>query len=104
MRPLVYIKSGFLCEALEADVALVGALAGVRPVVDLEVLLAGEGGWALQALEGPALHCGASVRSTSATRRGTVAVALVAHISFIRPYGGVERRSCTYLSGCVCGC
>lgn len=57
VRSFVYVESRLLRESLEADVALVGALAGVRAVVDLEVLLAGEGGGALQALEGPALHC-----------------------------------------------
>lgn len=57
MRSFVYVEGRLLRESLEADVALVGALAGVRAVVDLEVLLAGEGGGALQALEGPALHC-----------------------------------------------
>lgn len=57
MRSFVYIECGLLRESLEADVALVGALAGVRAVVDLEVLLAGEGGRALQALERAALHC-----------------------------------------------
>lgn len=56
VRSFVYVEGRLLRESLEADVALVGALAGVRAVVDLEVLLAGEGGGALQALEGPALH------------------------------------------------
>lgn len=56
VRSFVYIECRFLRESLEAYVTLVGPLAGVRAVVDLEVLLAGEGGGALQALEGPALH------------------------------------------------
>lgn len=56
VRSFVYIECRFLRESLEAYVTLVGPLAGVRAVVDLEVLLAGEGGGALQALEGPPLH------------------------------------------------
>lgn len=74
MRSFVYIECRFLRESLEAYVTLVGPLAGVRAVVDLEVLLAGEGGGALQALEGPALHCGrvtplASSRAPASPRR-----------------------------------
>lgn len=49
------VECGLLREPFEADVALVGALAGVRAVVDLQVLLAGEGGGARQALERSAL-------------------------------------------------
>lgn len=45
------VETGFLGEALEADVALIGALPGVRARVNLQVLLAGEGGGARQALE-----------------------------------------------------
>lgn len=60
MRSFMDVECGLLREPFEADVALVGALAGVRAVVDLQVLLAGEGGGAGQALEGPALHCGRS--------------------------------------------
>lgn len=52
------VKCRLLRESLEANVALVWALSRVRAVVDLQVLLAREGGRALQALEGPALHCG----------------------------------------------
>lgn len=58
VRSFVYIECWFLRESLEADVTLVGTLAGVRAVVYLEVLLAGEGGGTLQALERAALHCG----------------------------------------------
>lgn len=58
MRSFVYVKCGLLRESLEAHVALVGALAGVRAVVDLEVLFAREGRGTRQALEGPPLHCG----------------------------------------------
>lgn len=57
MRAFVNVKRGLLSESLEAHVALVGSLAGVGAVVNLEVLLAGEGGWALEALERAALHC-----------------------------------------------
>lgn len=56
-------------EPLEADVALVRPFAGVRAIVYLEVLLAGEGGRALQALERPALHCG-RIDSLADGRRG----------------------------------
>lgn len=49
------VETGFLCEALQADVALIGPLAGVRARVYLQVLLAGEGGGARQALERSAL-------------------------------------------------
>lgn len=55
MRPLVDVETGLLREALEADVALIGALAGVRARVYLQVLLAGEGGGTGQALERSAL-------------------------------------------------
>lgn len=55
MRPLVDVETGLLREALQADVALIGALAGVRARVNLQVLLAGEGGGARQALERSAL-------------------------------------------------
>lgn len=58
VRSFVNVECGLLRESLEAHVALVGALAGVRAVVDLEVLLACEGRGARQALEGPPLHCG----------------------------------------------
>lgn len=57
MRSFVYVECRLLRESLEADVTLVGALAGVRAVVYLEVLLAGEGGRALETLERPALNC-----------------------------------------------
>lgn len=56
VRSFVYIKCRLLRESLEAYITLVGPLSGVRPVVYLEVLLTGEGGWALQALERSALH------------------------------------------------
>lgn len=49
------VETGFLREALETDVALIGALAGVRARVYLQVLLAREGGGARQALERSAL-------------------------------------------------
>lgn len=49
------VETGFLCEAFEADVALIRSLAGVRARVYLQVLLAGEGGGARQALERSAL-------------------------------------------------
>lgn len=70
VRPFVYVERGLLRESLEAHVALVGPLAGVRAVVDLQVLLAREGGRTLQALERPALHCkSASVRNPAPPRR-----------------------------------
>lgn len=69
MRSFVYIECRFLRESLEAYVTLVGALAGVRAVVDLQVLLAREGGRALQALEGPPLHCGRATRLAHAGAR-----------------------------------
>lgn len=62
VRSFVYIECRFLRESLEAYVTLVGALAGMGAVVDLQVLLAGEGGRALQTLEGPPLHCGRATR------------------------------------------
>lgn len=62
MRSFVYIECGFLRESLEAYVTLIRALARMRAVVYLEVLLAGEGGRALQALERAALHCGRTQR------------------------------------------
>lgn len=55
MRPLVDVEAGLLREALQADVALIGPLAGVRARVYLQVLLAGEGGGTRQALERSAL-------------------------------------------------
>lgn len=58
MRSFVYIECRFLRESLEAYVTLVGPLASMRAIVDLQVLLASEGGRALQALERAALHCG----------------------------------------------
>lgn len=58
MRSFVYVKCGLLSESLEAYVALIRSLAGVRAVVDLQVLLAREGRRTRQALEGPPLHCG----------------------------------------------
>lgn len=51
----MYVETGFLCEALQADVTLIGTLAGVGARVYLQVLLAGEGGGARQALERSAL-------------------------------------------------
>lgn len=45
------VQTGFLGEALQADVALIGALSGVGARVYLQVLLAGEGSGARQALE-----------------------------------------------------
>lgn len=51
----MYVETGFLREALQADVALIRPLAGVRARVYLQVLLAGEGGRARQALERSAL-------------------------------------------------
>lgn len=71
MRSFVYIESGFLRESLEAYVTLVGALSRVRAVVDLQVLLAREGGRALQALERAALHCGRIQTSVRSRRRAT---------------------------------
>lgn len=65
VRSFVYVECRLLRESLEADVALVGALAGVRAVVYLQILFAGEGGGALQALEGPPLHCGRTDVTTS---------------------------------------
>lgn len=56
VRSFVYIECRFLRESLEAYVTLVRPLAGVGAVVYLEVLLAGEGSRALQALERPPLH------------------------------------------------
>lgn len=44
MRSFVYIERGLLGEPLEAHVALVGPLAGVRTVVYLQILLARERG------------------------------------------------------------
>lgn len=88
MRSFVYVEGRLLRESLEADVALVGALAGVRAVVDLEVLLAGEGGGALQALEGPALHCNTRAVSGGRGSRGR----------------GGARSPPTYLSASACGC
>lgn len=55
MRPLVDVETGLLREALQADVAFIRPLAGVRARVNLQVLLAGEGGGARQALERSAL-------------------------------------------------
>lgn len=55
MRPFVDVQTGFLSEAFEADVALIGSLAGVGARVYLQVLLAGEGRGARQALERSAL-------------------------------------------------
>lgn len=55
MSPFVDVETGLLREALQADVALIGPLAGVRARVYLQVLLAGEGGGARQALERSAL-------------------------------------------------
>lgn len=49
------VETGLLREALQADVALIRPLAGVRACVNLQVLLAGEGGGARQALERSAL-------------------------------------------------
>lgn len=49
------VETGLLREALQADVALIRPLAGVRARVYLQVLLAGEGGGARQALERSAL-------------------------------------------------
>lgn len=49
------VEAGLLREALQADVALIGPLAGVRARVYLQVLLAGEGGGTRQALERSAL-------------------------------------------------
>lgn len=72
MRSFVNVECRLLRESLEADVALVGALAGVGAIVDLQVLLAGEGGGAGQALEGAALHCG-----QTGTERARAAAALV---------------------------
>lgn len=71
MRSFVYVECGLLRESLEAHVALVGALAGVRAVVDLEVLLARERRGTRQALEGPPLHCG---RQHYLLSQGTVRV------------------------------
>lgn len=65
MRSFVNVKCRLLRKSLEAHFALVGALACVRAVVDLQVLLASEGGGALQALEGPSLHCGRRKASMS---------------------------------------
>lgn len=55
MSPFVDVETGFLGEAFEADVALIRPLAGVGARVNLEVLLAREGGGARQALERSAL-------------------------------------------------
>lgn len=55
VRSFVNVECRLLRESLETDVALVGALAGVRARVYLQVLLAGEGGRARQALERSAL-------------------------------------------------
>lgn len=49
------VETGFLREAFEADVALIRSLAGVGARVNLEVLLAREGGGTRQALERSAL-------------------------------------------------
>lgn len=80
MRSFVYIECRFLRESLEAYVTLVGPLAGVRAVVDLQVLLAGEGGRALQTLEGPPLHCGRATGLATAAAARLPARDIVAHI------------------------
>lgn len=51
MRPLVYVETRLLREAFQADVALIGPLASMGARVNLQVLLAGEGGGTRQALE-----------------------------------------------------
>lgn len=56
VEALVNVERGFLREAFVTDVALEGALAGVRARVYLQVGLAREGGGALRALIRPPLH------------------------------------------------
>lgn len=100
MRSFVYVECGLLRESLEAHVALVGALAGVRAVVYLEVLLAGEGGRALQALERPALHCKHTGESTRALARAARAL-LRSPLPPTLPHHPPPR---TYPNASACGC
>lgn len=80
MRPLVDVETGFLSEALQADVALIRSLAGVGARVYLQVLLAGEGGGTRQALERSALD---GVYTFMSAKAGLLSEPLVTDVALI---------------------
>lgn len=57
VRPLMYIEAGFLREALETRVALIGPLACMRAHVNVQVGAAAERRRAKPARERSPLHC-----------------------------------------------